>query len=122
MSREVVLILGASDHPEKYAHKAMTMLLAHGHEVVLVHPTLSEIEGHKVFKSIDEISQKIDTLTMYVNPKISSSVAQSILKLKPGRVIFNPGTENPELEVSLKRSGIDFEEACTLVLLTTGQF
>ena len=68
------------------------------------------------------IDGPVDTLTMYVGPAISTGVADKIVALRPGRVIFNPGTENPELQGKLDGAGIPWEEACTLVLLNTGQY
>lgn len=122
MKSETVLILGASDKADRYSYKALKMLLSHGHKVVLIHPTLLEIEGHKVFKNLSEIKEKIDTVTMYINPSLSSPLQQDIMKINPKRVIFNPGTENKSLEKELKQAGINTEEACTLVLLSTEQF
>lgn len=122
MKNEKVVIIGASDKSDKYSYKAMRMLIDHGHDVFLVHPTLLEIEGHKVYKELNLIKEKIDTITMYVNSKISSSIANEIVKLKPRRVIFNPGSENSDLQNRLVKAGIEAEEACTLVLLTTGQY
>lgn len=119
---EKVVILGASDNPERFAHKAMVMLKKHGHETVLVNPALKEIEGHRVHADLEEVMQPIDTLTMYVNPRISVYLKDKIIALKPKRVIFNPGTENPAIEFDLKKTGIDTIHACTLVMLSTGQF
>ena len=121
MKIENVAVLGASDNPERYSYKALKMLLENGHKVSLVSPRLKEVEGHIVFSSLKELSQ-IDTLTLYVNPSISTSLQEEILGLKPLRVIFNPGSENPLLMNELKAAGIETEEACTLVLLRTGQF
>ena len=122
MSRsELVAILGASDNPERYSYKAMEMLEENGHQVELVSPRYEVIEGKKVHKDLTGL-KGIDTLTMYVNADISSKMKDQILALKPKRVIFNPGTENPALEKLLSESGIGVEEACTLVLLRTNQF
>ncbi|MDD0854895.1 CoA-binding protein [Halobacteriovorax sp. GB3] len=122
MSSEKVIILGASDCVDRYSYKAMKMLEDHGHETILVHPKLSEIEGRKVFSSLSELKGKYDTLTVYVNSKISSQLKDEILKLDVGRVIFNPGTENDFLESELTKNNISTERACTLVLLSTDQF
>lgn len=122
MSKEKVAVLGASDDPDRYAYKAFKLLEDHGHKTFLVSPKLSQIDGQKVYPKLNEIKEPIDTLTMYVNPKISSDLTQDILALKPKRVIFNPGSENSELVSRLKENGIASEEACTLVLLRTGQF
>lgn len=122
MKQERVAILGASDKPDRYSNKAQRLLVQHGHTVVPVHPALKQIEGVDVVPSLDAIQEPVDTLTMYVGPAISTGVADKIVALKPGRVIFNPGTENPELQTKLDGSGIPWEEACTLVLLNTGQY
>jgi uncharacterized protein len=119
---ERVAILGASDNPERYSHRALVMLRQHGHEVIPVHPKLSRIEGVPVVPDLGSVPGAVDTLTMYVGPQISSGLADAITSLKPRRVIFNPGAENPELEAKLRAAGIACEDACTLVLLTTGAF
>jgi len=100
----------------------MSMLLNHGHEVVLVNPNLNQIEGHTVYPSISEARQIADTVTMYVSASISDSFEKDLLALKPRRIIFNPGAENPRLAKILKHNGSETLEACTLVLLQTNQF
>ena len=120
--KQNVAILGASQKTERYSYKALQMLTEHDHSVYPVHPTLKEIEGHKVFSSLGEITDKIDTLTVYVSPKWIKDTIPSIVELKPGRVILNPGTESEDLKAALTDAGIPFLEACTLVLLRTGQF
>ena len=122
MNQERVAILGASDKPDRYSNKAQRLLRQHGHTVVPVHPALKQIEGVDVMPDLSAIDGPVDTLTMYVGPAISTGVADKIVALKPGRVIFNPGTENPELQGKLDGAGIPWEEACTLVLLNTGQY
>lgn len=121
-SSQRVLIVGASDKPDRYAHKALVALRHHGHGVVLVHPRLKEIDGLPVYADISDVTEPVDTVTMYVGPAISAGLAAKLIALKPQRVIFNPGSENPELESQLSAAGIHPQEACTLVLLATGQF
>ena len=117
-----VAILGASNKPDRYAYKAMKLLLDKGHAVYLVHPKLSEVEGEPVYSKISEIPKKIDTLTLYINADRQELVRGDILELHPSRVIFNPGSENPEFAKALEAAGIQTEEACTLVLLHSEQF
>lgn len=117
-----VAILGASDKPDRYSNKALHRLLDHGHEPYPVHPKLQTIDGIAVYPSLDSLPRDIDTLTLYVNPQASSDLAEKIVLLRPRRVIFNPGTENQELETQLQNQGIAAQRACTLVLLGTGQF
>ena len=119
---ERVVIIGASDNPERYSHQAQLLLRQHGHEIVPVHPKLTEIEGVRVVADVSAISGPVDTVTLYVGPQISLTLKDKLIALKPRRVIFNPGTENAALEEALTNAGIACEEACTLVLLRTGQF
>ncbi len=119
---EVVVVLGASSDPGRYSYKAVQMLQEFGHEVFPISPKEKMILGIKTYSRLSDIKRPIDTLTMYVNPTISQNLASDIVKLKPGRVIFNPGSENPELQNQLERCNINVENACTLVLLQTHQF
>lgn len=117
-----VVIVGASDNPDRYAYKALKALQSHGHTVVPVHPKLETIEGVPVVADLTDVQGKVETVTLYVGPAISSGLTQKLIQLRPGRIIFNPGTENPALEADLQVAGIPTEHACTLVLLGTGQF
>ena len=75
-----------------------------------------------VYSALNEIKEPIDTVSMYVAADISSGLGEAILAKKPRRVIFNPGAENPGLEVKIKERGITVLNACTLVMLRTNQF
>lgn len=117
-----VAVIGASDKPERYAYKAVKLLLEYGHEVFPVHPRLEQIEGLKVYPNLEAVPGPVDTVTLYVGPAGSDKVAHQILAAKPRRIIFNPGAENPPLEEAAKHLGILTVEGCTLVLLKTNQF
>lgn len=117
-----VAILGASSDPDRYAFKAQRLLKEYGHRVVPVSPKETAIDGDAAVASLSAIEGPVDTLTLYVRPAISDGYREQILALKPARVIFNPGTENPDLERALREAGSDCLEACTLVMLRTGQF
>lgn len=117
-----VAILGASDNPDRYANKAFHMLQEYGHDPIPVNPTLDEVDGVPVAHSLSEIKEQVDTLTLYVRSEISEKLKDEILALKPKRVIFNPGTENKDLQKSLEENGIHTVEGCTLVMLRTKQF
>lgn len=119
---QTVAVLGASNNPERYSNMAVRRLREAGHHVIPVHPALSEIEGLPVAKSLGEIEEPVYTLTLYVGPQRLAALTDEILRLAPKRVIFNPGTESPELAAALDRAGITHLEACTLVMLQTGQF
>lgn len=120
--KQNVAILGASQKTERYSYKALQMLLENEHNVFPVHPVLKEIEGHKVYAKLGTIETSIDTLTVYVGPKWIEGMIEEIVALKPGRVILNPGTESESLKKALDKAEIPWIEACTLVLLRTGQF
>ena len=119
---EVVAIIGASKKPDRYANKAMHALQKHGHEVVLVNPFKKEVEGQTCLHSVVDYNEKIDTVTLYVNPKRFQDHIQDVIKAEPKRVIMNPGTENDEHQQVLEDAGITVLRACTLVLLSTNQF
>jgi len=119
---QTVAVLGASNNPERYSNMAVRRLREAGHHVIPVNPALSEIEGLPVAKSLGEIKEPVDTLTLYVGPQRLAALTDELLRLAPKRVIFNPGTESPELAAALDRAGITHLEACTLVMLQTGQF
>lgn len=117
-----VAVLGASTKEERYSNKAVKMLLEHGHHPIPVHPAGHTVHGIAGVKSLDDIKEPVDTLTMYVGPDISNIALDAILRLKPRRVIFNPGSENEDLAVKLEAAGIEVVRACTLVMLRTEQF
>ena len=121
MSAETVAILGASDNPERYAFQALRLLRDHGHTVVPVHPALESVDGIPAVNSLSGVPAA-DTLTLYVGAARLPALTEEIVRLRPGRVIFNPGTESPEVQTALDAAGIPWIEACTLVMLRTGQF
>ncbi|HPO02327.1 MAG TPA: CoA-binding protein [Treponemataceae bacterium] len=117
-----VLIIGASRNPERYSNMAMNRLIAAGHEALLFNPGIEEIDGMPVHRDLAQVSGPIDTVTLYVSPRHLEPLIDSIIALSPSRVIANPGTENPEFARRFQNAGIRYVEACTLVLLSTGQF
>ena len=117
-----VAVLGASTNEERYSFKAVKMLQEYGHQPVPVHPRGHVVDGITAVKSLGEITDPVDTLTVYVNSKISSAAYDDIVTLQPRRVVFNPGAENVELAGKLQGEGIETLQACTLVMLRTDQF
>jgi hypothetical protein len=117
-----VAVLGASTDEQKYSFKAVRMLSEYDFQPVPVHPKGHVVDGITAMKSLAGIDQPVDTLTLYVNAKISSASHADISKLKPRRVIFNPGAENAQLAKDLTDEGIETVTACTLVMLRTNQF
>jgi predicted CoA-binding protein len=115
------LVIGASEKPERYSNRAIRALVAHHHDVVAIGLRNGEVAGIK-FDSEKKAFENIDTVTLYLGPQNQPEYYSYILSLKPHRVIFNPGTENPEFISKLKSAGVYPEIACTLVLLATGQY
>ena len=115
------LIIGASKNPERYAYKAAERLLAHKHEIELLGLRPDEIFGQTI-DTEKKPYKDIDTVTLYVGPQHQPEYYEYIVSLKPRRVIFNPGTENEDFFDILKKNNIEFETACTLVMLGTGQY
>ncbi len=115
------LIIGASKNPERYAYKAAERLIFHGHEVELL-GLRQDVIFNRTIDTEKKAYSDVDTVTLYVGPQHQSGYYDYVVELNPKRVIFNPGTENPEFEQLLTSNGIEVEEACTLVLLGTGQY
>lgn len=115
------LVLGASTHSYRYSYKAIKLLRAHKHEVIGVGRDIGTVDDVTIQSSFPE-NEKIDTVTMYLNPLHQKQYYDKIIAAKPRRIIFNPGAENAELERLAEQNGIKTEEACTLVLLNTGQY
>jgi uncharacterized protein len=121
MNNKKTLVLGASTKPERYAFKAVTMLVDKGHSVIAIGQNAGEVAGINI-KTKNIPLANINTVSLYLNPARQKEYYNYIIETKPKRVIFNPGTENPEFYQLLKANGIKAEEACTLVLLTTNQY
>ncbi|MBE9561123.1 MAG: CoA-binding protein [Proteobacteria bacterium] len=119
---ELVTIIGASEKKDRFAHMAMTALLQHGHDVRLVNPFKETIDGHRCFRAVTDIKEKINTVTLYVNPHRFRDHIEEVIQVKPERVIINPGTEDSDMEKTLEDAGIKVQRACTLVLLSSGRF
>jgi predicted CoA-binding protein len=115
------LVLGASLKPNRYSYFAIERLLNSDIEVFAVGNVKGEVHGVKV-KTEKLMFSDIHTVTLYLNPKIQKEYYNYIISLQPNRVIFNPGTENPEFYHLLEENKIAFEAACTLVLLSTNQY
>lgn len=115
------LVFGASLKPNRYSNYAIQKLVANKHEVVAFGLKEGDVEGIAINTTLVE-HEDIDTVTLYLNANQQQEHYDYIIGLKPKRVIFNPGTENPEFFQLLKENNIDFEIACTLVLLSTNQY
>ena len=119
---ENVAVVGASPKEKRYSYKAIQLLEEMGHIPIPIAKARQEILDRKVYPNLCDVPNQIDTVTMYVGVARQYIIIEDILKVLPKRVIFNPGTENPAVYDRIKYSGIEVLEACTLVLLKTGQF
>lgn len=117
-----VAIIGASHKPQRYAYQCQQMLMERDYPVFPVSGNGRDILGVKGYRSVSEIEQPVDTVTLYLNPQRHQPIKQEILALKPRRIIFNPGTESDSLITEYEAHGIETLEACTLVMLRTNQF
>lgn len=115
------LIIGATPNPTRYAYLAAQKLKSKGHSIINVGIKSGEVAGVPIEKP-GVIHPDVHTITLYIGPDLQEQYFDYILKTNPKRVIFNPGTENEELEEVLKANGIEPVEACTLVLLSIGQY
>jgi predicted CoA-binding protein len=115
------LVFGASQKPNRYSYLTIQKLKANQIETVAFGQKSGEVFGVQINTNLEDF-HNIHTITLYINPSRQPEYYQEIIKLRPKRVIFNPGTENPEFYDILKKSNIKVEVACSLVLLATGQY
>lgn len=116
------LVLGASPKPERYSNIAMARLAAANIPTLGYTKRLFEMDGVEIIDEWPSDTNQIDTITLYLSAKNQQEYIDRIIALRPRRVIFNPGTENPKFQEVLKEGGVEVLEACTLVLLATDQY
>lgn len=119
--KKKTLIIGATPHEGRYANKAAHRLVYTGHKIVNIGIRKGVVAGAPIEKA-GEIYNDIHTITLYIGPKTQPDYYDYIIQTKPERLIFNPGTENPELKALAEKAGIETVEGCTLVMLATNQF
>ena len=115
------LVLGASEKPERYSNMAILKLLSKGKEVLAVGKRAGQVKNVTI-ETQPIKSDEVDTVTLYLGAANQAPYYDYIISLKPRRIIFNPGAENEELERLAAKEGINTLEACTLVMLGTGQY
>jgi uncharacterized protein len=118
---KITLVLGASDNPQRYSYLAMSRLRGKGHPVVAIGRKQAKVGDVEIGTDKRDFPG-VDTVTLYLSPVRQKEYYDYILSLHPKRIIFNPGAENPELALLAQAQGIEPLEACTLVLLSTGQY
>ncbi len=115
------LVIGASTNPSRYSNMAIRKLRQHKQPVVAIGLRPGDVDGVEIETDKKNFNE-IDSVTLYLNAKRQEEYYDYILSLKPNRVIFNPGTENPEFYKMLRQNNIEVEVACTLVMLGTNQY
>jgi len=115
------LIIGASENRDRYSNMAIRELRKHGHEVIAVGAKKGQVEDVVIETEIP-VQEKVHTISLYLNPDRQKPFYEQLLQLHASRIIFNPGTENETFEQLAKDAGVDVLEACTLVMLRTGQY
>ncbi|MGB5227412.1 CoA-binding protein [Eudoraea sp.] len=118
---KTTLVFGASLNPNRYSYLAINKLLAKEIQTMAFGPKIGDVSGVQINSSLEDF-QNIHTITLYLNEKRQKEYYEEIIQMKPKRVIFNPGTENPEFYKILSNNEIEVEVACTLVLLATDQY
>lgn len=119
--KKKTLVLGASLNPSRYSNLAIERLVRMKQPTVAVGLRDGIVNGVTINSEMVDF-EDIDTITLYLNAKRQEGYYDYIIDLQPKRVIFNPGTENPELYKLLSEHGIKFENACTLIMLSTNQY
>lgn len=120
-TNKTTLVLGASENPARYSNRAIISLRAHGHDVVAIGNRAGKVEDVGIVKDRPNIDD-LDTITLYLNAGNQEPYYDYILGQQPRRIIFNPGAENKVLAAMAQEKGIQPMNACTLVMLATGQY
>ncbi|MEM9821634.1 MAG: CoA-binding protein [Bacteroidota bacterium] len=115
------LVLGASTNPARYAYRAVNRLVAHGHEVVALGIKKGKIGQIEITQGFPEIDH-LDTISLYINPSLQRQYYSYLINLQAKRIIFNPGTENTVLMKMAREKNIEVVAACTLVMLSIGNY
>jgi uncharacterized protein len=121
MINKLTVVIGASENPERYSNMAVQKLIKYGHPTKAIGVKNGHI-GNTLIQTQLEVFENVDTVTLYVGPNNQNGYFNYIVSLQPKRVIFNPGTENDELQALLTQHNIFFIEACTLVMLGNGLY
>ncbi len=118
---KTTLVIGASENTERYSNRVTRMLHQQNIPVIAIGLKAGEIDGVKIQTGLPKV-ENVDTVTLYIGPAHQPQYYDYVLGLKPERVIFNPGTENPEFEDKVRKEGIEVLEACTLTMLAVGNY
>ena len=118
---KITLVTGASENPLRYSNKAINALRQNGHSVVALGLKPGKVADVSFLTGKPELPE-IDTITLYLGPKNQPEYYNYFIGLKPRRIVFNPGTENPEFEQLAMQAGIETIQACTLVMLSVGNY
>ncbi len=118
---KTTVVIGASENTERYSYRVTRMLHRQKIPVVAIGLKTGEIDGVQIQTGLPKI-ENVDTVTLYVGPAHQPQYYDYVLNLNPERVIFNPGTENPEFEEKVRKAGIEVLQACTLTMLTVGNY
>lgn len=119
--KKKTMVLGASPNPGRYSYLALQDLLSHGHPVVAIGKSPARNAGVAIQTGMPYM-EDLHTVSVYLNARNQKPYEDYVISLKPRRVIFNPGAENPLWEARLLDRGISVHRACTLVMLRTGAY
>lgn len=122
MKSKRTAVIGASPNEHRYSYRAVQMLKSRGHDVLALGNRKGEIGNQEIVTDWPKLVEDLDTVTLYVGPQHQPPLYDYIFELKPKRIIFNPGTENNELVELAREKGIETEYACTLVMLSVGNY
>lgn len=115
------LILGATTNPNRYAYLAAERLVSRGHAIIPVGIKQGRVQGQQILHGQPDVPE-VDTVTLYVGPRHQPEYYDWLLRVAPRRIVFNPGTENPELMRLARGAGIEVVAGCTLVMLASGDY
>ncbi len=118
----LTVVIGASESPSRYSNKAILALRNHNLPVMAIGKRPGMVADIEIQTGKPAAERSVDTITLYLSEENQEDMIDYILSLKPRRIIFNPGAENEHFATLARKKGVNIVEACTLVMLSTGQY
>lgn len=114
---KTVAVIGASSNRDKFGNKALRAFARQGYTVVPIHPSETEVEGHKTYASVLDVPHPIDMATVYVPPREGVKVMEQLARKGVREVWLNPGADGAEVVARARELGLNTIQACSIIAI-----
>ena len=112
---KTVAVIGASNNRHKYGNKAVRAYQSQGFRVYPVNPNESQVEGLPAYRSIADVPERPNLVSLYVPPPVVKDLLPAIAAKGCDELWLNPGTESPEVVAEAERLGLNVIQACSIL-------